>query len=87
VSRIARETSPKNWLLEIKLEVRLMMDANYISERLGSMRQEISDLRITTARYWSKGEHTALEKSAFALRKGRLLEIKREVSDMLKRCA
>jgi len=26
-----------------------MMDANYISERLGSMRQEISDLRVTTA--------------------------------------
>jgi hypothetical protein len=69
------------------LEVRLMMDANYISERLGSMRQEISDLRVTTARYWSKDQHTALEKSAFALRKGRLLEIKREVSDMMKRCA
>jgi hypothetical protein len=65
----------------------LMMDANYISERLGSMRQEIRDLRITTARYWSKDQHTALEKSAFALRKGRLLEIKREVSDMMKRCA
>jgi len=46
-----------------------MMDANYISERLGSMRQEISDLRVTTARYWSKSQHTALEKSAFTLRK------------------
>jgi hypothetical protein len=66
---------------------RVMMDANYISERLGSMRQEISDLRVTTARYWSKDQHTTLEKSAFALRKGRLLEIKREVSDMMKRCA
>src|SRR5258708_498951 len=44
-----------------------MMDANYISERLHSMRQEISDLRVTTARYWSKNQHTALEKSAFAL--------------------
>jgi hypothetical protein len=28
-----------------------------------------------------------LRASAFALRKGRLLEIKREVSDMMKRCA
>jgi len=64
-----------------------MMDANYISGRLDSMRQEISDLRVTTARYWSKDQHTALEKSAFDLRKGRLLEIKREVSDMMKRCA
>jgi hypothetical protein len=35
-----------------------MMDANYISERLGSIRQEITDLRITTARYWSKDQHT-----------------------------
>ena len=41
-----------------------MMDANHISERLGSMRREISDLRVTTARYWSKDQHTALEKSA-----------------------
>jgi hypothetical protein len=64
-----------------------MMDANHISERLGSMRLEISDLRVTTARYWSKSQHTALDKSAFALGKGRLLEIKRELSEMMKRCA
>ena len=64
-----------------------MMDANYISERLSSMRLEISDLRVTTARYWSKSQHTALDKSAFALGKGRLMEIKRELSDMMKRCA
>jgi hypothetical protein len=43
-----------------------MVDTNYISERLGSMRQEISDLRVTTARYWSKDQHTALEKFAYA---------------------
>ena len=64
-----------------------MMDANHISERLNSIRQEIRDLRVTTARYWSKSQHSALEKSAFVLGKGRLLEIKREVSDMMKRCA
>ena len=63
------------------------MDANYISERLSSMRREISDLRVTTARYWIKSQHTVLDKSAFALGKGRLLEIKRELSDMMKRCA
>ena len=63
------------------------MDANYISERLSSIRQEISDLRVTTARYWNKSQPTALDKSAYALRRGRLLEIKREVSDMMKRCA
>jgi hypothetical protein len=64
-----------------------MMDANHISERLNSMRVEISDLRIATARYWGKSQRTALDKSAFALGKGRLLEIKRELSDMMKRCA
>jgi hypothetical protein len=64
-----------------------MMDANHISERLNRMRLEISDLRVTTARYWSKSQHTVLDKSAFVLRKGRLLEIKRELSDMMKRCA
>ena len=65
----------------------IMMDANYISERLVSMRQEISDLKATNARYWVKSPHTALDKSAHALRHGRLLGIKEELSDMLKRCA
>jgi hypothetical protein len=64
-----------------------MMDANYISERLSSMRREMSDLRVTTARYWSKSQRTALDKSAHALGQGRLLQIKRELSDMMKRCA
>jgi hypothetical protein len=64
-----------------------MMDVNYISERLSSMRQEISDLRVTTARYWSKSQRTALDKSAYALGQGRMLQIKRELSDMIKRCA
>ena len=64
-----------------------MIDASYVSERIDNIKQEISDLRITTAVHWNKSQHTAVEKSAFALRKGRLLEIKREVSDMMKRCA
>jgi hypothetical protein len=65
----------------------IMMDANHISERLASMRQEISELRVTNARYWVKSPHTALDKSAHALREGRLLGIKEELSDMMKRCA
>jgi hypothetical protein len=64
-----------------------MMDANHISKRLAGMRQEISDLRIATARYWSKSQPTAVDKTAYALRQRRLLEIRREVSDMMKRCA
>jgi hypothetical protein len=65
----------------------VMMDANYISERLASLRLEISDLRATDARYWVKGQHTVMDKSAHALREGRLLGIKQELSDMMKRCA
>jgi hypothetical protein len=65
----------------------IMMDANHISERLASMRQEIGDLRVISARYWVKSQHTALDKSAHALRQGHLLEIKQELSDMMKRCA
>ena len=64
-----------------------MMDANHISERLASMRQEMNDLRVINARYWVKSLHTVLDKSAHALREGRLLGIKQELSDMMKRCA
>jgi hypothetical protein len=65
----------------------IMMDANYISERLADMRQEMNDLKATNVRYWVKSSHTALDKSAHALRLGRLLGIKEALSDMLKRCA
>jgi hypothetical protein len=64
-----------------------MIDANQISERLAFMRQEMSDLRVINARYWVKSQHTMLDKSAHALRQGRLLGIKQELSDMMKRCA
>jgi hypothetical protein len=65
----------------------VMMDANYISERLNTMRREISDINTATARYWSKSRHTALEKSAKALRQGRVLQIQRELSDLRRRSA
>jgi hypothetical protein len=71
----------------LKIDWSTMMDANHISERLSSMRQEISDLRVTAARYWSKSQHTPLDKSAYGLGQGRLLEIKRKLSDLMKRCA
>jgi hypothetical protein len=64
-----------------------MMDANHISERLSSLKSEISDLKVSNARYWNRTGHTALEKSASALRRDRLVEIKLELSDMRKRCA
>jgi hypothetical protein len=71
----------------IKSMIVIMMDANHILERLASMRQTISDIRVINARYWVKSQHTALDKSAHALREGKLLGIKQELSDMMKRCA
>src|SRR5439155_6610942 len=64
-----------------------MIDANHISQRLASLRLEMSDLRVANARYWSRKEHTALDKQASALRQQRLIEIKLELADMSKRCA
>ena len=80
-----RKTFPRP--SRLKIDWSMMMDANHISERLSGMRQEINDLQVITARYWIKRQHTPLDKSAFALRKERLLEIKRELSDMMKRRA
>jgi len=65
----------------------VMMDANNISERLASMKREINDLKVINARYCVRSPHTALDKSAHALRRERLLGIKQELSDMMKRCA
>ena len=65
----------------------VMMDANYISERLASLKRELSDLRVSNVRYWNRREHTSLQKSGRALNQGRLLQIKRELSDLMKRCA
>jgi hypothetical protein len=63
------------------------MDAKHISERLAGMRMEISDLKVINVRYFVKSQHTVLEKSAHALRGGRLRGIKQELSDMMKHCA
>ena len=64
-----------------------MMDANYVSERLSSLKSEMSDIRGTNARYWNRKGRTPLQKSASALRHDRLVEIKLELSDMMKRSA
>ena len=65
----------------------VMMDANYISEQLSDLKQELSTLRVINARYWSRSQHSPLEKSARALHQERLVQIKRELSDLMKRCA
>ena len=87
--------SPECWICSvalkdaaIKIMIVIMMDgSNHISERLASIRQTISDVKIINARYWAKSPHTALDKSAHAFREGKLLGIKQELADMMKRCA
>jgi len=76
-----------NLALQEHMFVELMIDANHISERLASLKIEMSDLRVANVRYWSRKEHTALDKSARALRPQRLILIKLELADMRKRCA
>ena len=65
----------------------IMMNANHILARLSSLKNEMSDLRVANARYCNRKGYTALEKSASALRRDRLVEIKLELADLMKPCA
>ena len=67
--------------------IEVMLDANYISERIFSLRQEMSDLKVNKACYWRRSEHSAWEKSAHESNQQRLLQIKRELAGLMKRCA
>ena len=64
-----------------------MMDANHISERLASLKNEMSNLKVTNALYFNRKSHTALQRSASALRRYRLVEIRLELADLMKRGA
>jgi hypothetical protein len=72
---------------KIRRMIVIMMDANHISERLSSLKNERSDLRVANALYCNRKGYTALEKTASALRRERLVEIKLELTDLMKRCA
>jgi hypothetical protein len=65
----------------------IMIDANHTSERLSSQKNEMSDLRVANALYCNRKGYTALAKSASALRRDRLVEIKLELADLMKRSA
>jgi hypothetical protein len=86
-AHVGRSWSPPPALFVIRRMIVVMIDANYISERLASLKGEMSDLRVANARYWSRQGRTALDKSASALRLERLLQIKQELADLMKRCA
>jgi hypothetical protein len=63
----------------------MIKEMTYISEHLSSLRQEITDLRNMNARYSAKSEHGPLDQSALEVRTTRLLQIKKELSNMLER--
>jgi hypothetical protein len=55
---------------------------DYLSQRLSDLRQEITDLRSLNTRYSQRTEHSPIEQSAYELRSTRLLQIKKELSNM-----
>lgn len=63
----------------------MIKEMPYISERLSSLRQEITTLRDMNARYSEMSEHSPVDQSALELRTNRLLEIKHELSKILDR--
>jgi hypothetical protein len=55
---------------------------DYFSLHLTSLRQEISDLRDLNVLHLQQAEHNPIEQTASDVRSSRLLQIKRELSDM-----
>jgi hypothetical protein len=57
----------------------------YILEHLTSLRQEITDLRNMNTRSAAKTADSQIDQSAAEMRANRLVEIKKELSQMLNR--
>lgn len=57
----------------------------YLMEHLCSLRQEIAHLQNMNAHYSHKSEHSPLDQSASEMRTIRLLQIKKELGNMLAR--
>jgi hypothetical protein len=57
----------------------------YILEHLTSLRQEITDLRNMNVRAANRSADNQIDQSAVEMRANRLLEIKKELSQMLNR--
>lgn len=60
-------------------------DMPYILEHLTSLRQEITDLRTMNERSALKTTDSQIDQSAVEMRANRLVEIKKELSQMLNR--
>jgi len=62
-----------------------MVDFKRISERVAGLRQEIRDLQGMDSQYWVMNQHTQIDESAHEVRQLRLLQIRDELSSMLKK--
>jgi hypothetical protein len=60
-------------------------EMTYMAEHLSSLRQEIAHLQNMNTHYSNKGEHSPLDQSALDVRTVRLLQIKKELANMLDR--
>ena len=63
----------------------MMQYVTYLADHLSSLRQEIAHLQNMNTHYANKTEHSPLDESALELRTVRLLQIKKELANMLVR--
>ena len=63
----------------------MMQHVTYLANHLSSLRQEIAHLQNMNNHYANKSEHSPLDESALEMRTVRLLQIKKELANMLDR--
>ena len=63
----------------------MMQHVTYLADHLSSLRQEIARLQNMNTHYANKTEHSPLDSSALELRTVRLLQIKKELANLLVR--
>lgn len=63
----------------------MIKEMTYPADHLSGLRQEIADLQKLNTHYANKGGHSPLDESALVMRTVRLLQIKKELANMLVR--
>ena len=63
----------------------MIKEMAYLADHLSGLRQEIAHLQNMNAHYANKTEHSPLDDSALELRTVRLLQIKKELANLLVR--
>ena len=63
----------------------MIKEMTYLADHLSGLRQEIADLQKLNTHYANKRERSPFDESALELRTVRLLQIKKELANMLLR--